>query len=254
LPLKQYILPTVLALAALVALQGMLRRRRRAGAWPDRLEDLHTEYAPWWLLRVAGAATGLAVLWFGIADLGAWKTAVGASVMGGAMMVLVHRRWDRALAYLGLALITLAVCAAITYLVALFIGEAECASRQWGCVLYGLATMTFLWLWLGRFWSQQLSEGSPWTTAGRMVVPAARAGAASAGLALLVAGRLAVWPGWPPTGSGSGNSCGAWLEGGGVVMLAIVLWNRARAARDAWLYAGSVLAVLIGGTYCWLRG
>ena len=252
--LAVYLLLVTLGFAAVVALQGRLWRRKRAQAWPDHLEYLHEEFKPWWLLRFVGVLVGLAVLWTGVVEMGRGVILVSGLATGASLLVLVHRRWNTLLAYLGLALMTLVVCAALAGLGGLFVaGSGWDRPLQWGCVLSGLAVMTFMWLWLGRFWDQQLHRGRAWTTTGRMIVPARRMGIAVAVLALCVAARLAVWPNWPQGPAEDAAESGGWLGGVGIALLALVLLNRARSARSTWLGGFSVLAVVIGGAFCWLR-
>ena len=113
--------------------------------------------------------------------------------------------------------------------------------------------MTFMWLWLSRFWLQQLHGGQAWTTAGRLIGPARHMGFVVAVLALAVAARLAVWPKWPPGGADGPTGLGGWPGVACMVLLIVVLLNRALAARSLGLGAFAVVAVVIGGAYSWLR-
>lgn len=54
--------------------------------------------------------------------------------------------------------------------------------------LSGLALCGCYFLWLGRFWEQQLWQGRAWTTAGRLIPTVRRLGRAAAAAAALVAG------------------------------------------------------------------
>ncbi|UCG31949.1 MAG: hypothetical protein JSU68_09815 [Phycisphaerales bacterium] len=247
------VLIVTLAFAAVVLLQGSLYRRRRERAWPDHLEYLQAGFKPWWPLRPLGVLVGLVVLGVGIGGMDRWTTVVSAVALGASLLVLAHRRWSEPLAYLGLALITLMVCAALATIAGFFTELGWARPLLWSCVLSGMAVMTFMWLWLPPFWSQQLYEGQAWTTTGRLIVPARRVGYVVAVIGLIVAVRMAVWPRWPSAGAEDGMESGGWLGGGAIVVLLLALVNRAKAARSIGLGVLATLAVMTGGIYCWLR-
>ena len=247
------VLAAALAFAAVVLLQGSLYRRRRERAWPDHLEYLQDGFKSWWPLRPLGALIGLVALAAGLVGMDRWMTVVSAVALGASLIVLAHRRWSEPLAYLGLALITLTVCAVPATVVAFFTHLGWERLLLWSCVLGGAAVMVFMWLWLPRFWTQQLHEGQAWTTAGRLIVPARRMGYVVALIGLLVAVRMALWPRWPSAGAEDGSEPGGWLGGGCIVLLVLALVNRARAARSIVLGVLAMLVVVTGGLYCWLR-
>ena len=114
------VLIAALAFAAVVLLQGSLYRGRRMSAWPDHLEYLQDGFKSWWPLRPLGALIGLVALAVGLVGMERWMTVVSAVALGASLIVLVHRRWSGPLAYLGLALITLLVCAVPATVVGFF--------------------------------------------------------------------------------------------------------------------------------------
>jgi hypothetical protein len=247
------VLAAAFAIAAVVLLQGSLYRRRRMQAWPDHLEYLQDGFRSWWPLRQLGALIGLVALVVGLVGMDRWMTVVSAVALGASLIVLAHRRWSGPLAYLGLALITLTVCAVPATVVGFFTHLDWERPLLWSCVLGGTAVMVFMWLWLPRFWTQQLHEGQAWTTAGRFIVPARRMGYVVALIGLIVAFRMAVWPRWPYSAAEDGSEPGGWLGGGCIVLLLLALVNRARAARSIGLGVLAILVVVMGGVYCWLR-
>ena len=62
----------------------------------------------------------------------------------------------------------------------------------WGGALLGCGLAGVYLLWLARFWEQQLLEGRPWTTAGRLIPVTRRAGCATATACLGLAVGVAV--------------------------------------------------------------
>lgn len=247
------VLAAALAFATAVLLQGCLYRRRRERAWPDHLEHLHEGFGAWWPLRPLGLLIGLIVLGVGIAEIDRWMTLVSAVALGASLLVLAHRRWGEPPAYLGMAVATLAVCAALATVVGFFTHLGWERQILWDCVLVGLAMMVFMWLWLPRFWDQQLHQGQAWTTAGRLIAPARRMGYVVALIGAVVAGRVAVWAQWPSPGAEDVSEPAGWIGAGAIVLLVLALVNRARAARSIGLGVLATLVILMGGIHCWLR-
>jgi hypothetical protein len=247
------VLAAAFAFAAAVLLQGSLYRRRREQAWPDHLERLQEGFSTWWPLRPLGLLISLVALGVGIVEIDRWMTVVSAVALGASLLVLAHRRWSEPPAYLGMAVITLAVCAALATVVGFFTYLGWDRRLLWDCVLVGLAMMVFMWLWLPRFWDQQLHEGQAWTTAGRLIVPARRMGYVVALIGAIVAVRVAVWAKWPSAGAEDVSESAGWIGAGAIVLLVLALVNRARAARSIGLGVLATLVVVTAGVYCWLR-
>jgi hypothetical protein len=61
-------------------------------------------------------------------------------------------------------------------------------------ILFALWVMMALWHWLSRVWEQQLLDGQPWTTTGRMIPYAVRTAEFLAVIGVLVAFRMTLWP------------------------------------------------------------
>jgi hypothetical protein len=211
-------------LAAFVAVTGWLRRRRRAGAWPDALWILAEPPADWHGLRYSvGLMSGL-ILLVGCVQLVAPLTGPAAMVAGAAALSLAARQWNENLADVALALITLGVTAVI---VCLFpplpvwwtpAAWAEVFNR----ILLGLTLMAGLWYWLAGVWEQQLHDGRAWTTAGHLVHTSRRVGYLIASLAVLFSFHLGFWPNMPY--GHADNETWRWVWGlGANGILAVVL-------------------------------
>jgi len=227
--------PLILALtstsAGFTVAQGLIRQHRRKTAWPDRLWQLTEPHPEWPGFRASAGAAGLAVLLLGCLRMDSPLTVGCAALAAGCLLRLAHRRWNEYLAELGMALATLAVCAAVV--LAAPLGEHGPARfpKMLNALLAGLACMTFIWHWLAVVWDQQLLDGQAWTTAGRMIPAAKRVGLAVGALGVLVAVELALWP-LSPASAGRSQTASGWLAGlaGNAALLAALAWSARKTA------------------------
>lgn len=186
-----------LLLFGFVVAQGMLRQRRRELAWPDRLEWLCESYAEWPGFRPSAAAIAMGLLPLGAYHCDSFLVMPCAALAGGASLQLSRRRWNANFADVGMALVTLSIVSFVVACVPDWVGGAELTTRMpllLAAAMVGLAAMIFIWHWLPNVWDQQLHDGRPWTTTGRLIPRARTIGFIVAVFGLLAALELAVWP------------------------------------------------------------
>ncbi len=213
-------------------------RRRFARAWPDRLELLVDERPSWPGYLQLVAVLSAAGLLMGVYQLGlggpagrglTMVLALAAGANGAACLFLTQRQWSANLFGLGAAQLTLAAATASTWFVRRVQGDYEQRLPVLlNAMLLGLACMTLLWLWLGRFWRQQLLDGRAWTAAGHAIPYARRCGFLVGALALLLGYQMAFWPLWRHVVARD-DSFGRWAAGCGA--LGLLVWVLAREAR-----------------------
>ncbi len=152
----------------------------------------------------------------GVSYASAWPTPIALALAALAVLSVGHLWRSNAVGEVGLAL-----TAETTAVVPVAWLPAHPVTP-----LLGIALAGAYMLWLARFWQQQLADGRPWTTAGRLI-PAARRWAYVATAGAVV---LAAWPtAWPAPG-------GAWVIGFTLVVL-LALWSM--LVRDPrWLGGG----------------
>ncbi len=172
----------VLAAAVLALAAGLLTVlvdwRRRVNLWkqaPERLADSPREHGDAYMLVLA-----LAVV---VALGGAWRWQAGWTPLSTAFatyatLLVAHRAGWRAADVLGLLL------GALTWVTIAGAWLPRTPANLW----IGLALAGVHQVWLARFWVQQLDDGRPWTTTGRMI-PIARG--VSAALLPLQLGAIA---------------------------------------------------------------
>jgi len=243
-----------IALILLVYVQGFMWRKRRERAWPDRLEDLLLDFAPWVPLRVFAGVLGALVFVLGIVWIGDWVLIVASFATGVALLVLVNRRWHAVLVYQATLLMALTLVSLVIASGRMIVPErANPATLDWAFALIGLSVMVFLWDGLALFWRQQLRDGVAWTTAGRLIEPARKTGIVLAVAALLVAGRLAVETlGMLSDTTGIGDT-GGWVAGVGTGLLLLVLLNRALSWRRKFFGTLSCVAAVEAGALLFAR-
>jgi hypothetical protein len=203
----QFGLTALLLIAAV--LQERRYRSRRRRAWPDRLDDLLEPYSRWPAFTQTEAVIAAVILVLGVFQVvrsgpPSWQLAIASCVIslvaGITCLFMTYRRWSVNTAGLGMALLTLsavALACAVTSMYGAAAGWTAYAARLpvvYNAILFAMAVMIALWSWLARFWDQQLLDGVPWTTAGRMIPHALRAAYLLTALAVLVAYQMVLWP------------------------------------------------------------
>jgi hypothetical protein len=186
-----------LTLFGFVLAQGMLRQRRRKRAWPDRLEWLCQPHADWQGFRASAAAIAMGLLPLGVYHASSFLVMPCAAMVGGAALRLAHRQWNPNFADVGMASVTLAVVSFVVACVPDAVGGPDLTTRMpllLAAAIIGLSAMIFLWQWLPNVWDQQLQDGRPWTTTGRMIPIARRIGVIVAVYGALASVQLAFWP------------------------------------------------------------
>jgi len=250
-------LAVVLVAASLM--QERRYRRRRNRAWPDRLDDLLEPYPRWPAYVQAESVVAAAVLILGVYQIvspqrNVWlldfaNFAVSLSA-GLTCLFMTYRRWSGNTAGLGVALLTLSLVALACLVSSFFVPQdvrADYARRipvLDNAVLFALAVAIVYWSWLTRFWQQQLHGGRPWTTAGRMIPFADRAAFLLAGLAALVAFRMALWPRQIQVNV-EDNSIGRMAAGLLAIFLLSLISTWKARRTDSWTQATLAIAFLI---------
>ena len=228
-----------LVLIAAVVLTRWLEWRRR---WRLALTDpdaLAAPERPWPGLPMAALVIGLAVLLLACYQLavpvvvgrlgfrGNGLIIAGSTALAAlACFLLTSVAWHRGLAEVALALSALAFCGVATVVVP---EEPRALAERYpmifNAVLVGLALSLAFWTWLGQVWRQQLDDGRPWTTAGRMISPITRFVFYNGAMALVVATTMALWPRWPGIAA-TDDSLGRVAAGlaGNLLLLLVMLW------------------------------
>jgi hypothetical protein len=250
-------------LASAAVIQEWRYRVRRCRAWPDRLDDLLEPYSRWPAYIQAEAVIAAAILIIGVYQIvrpypTAWQLSLAnflvSAVAGLICLFMIYRRWSGNTAGLGVALVTLAAVA-LACLVAIaivpFDRSADYARRipiLDNAILLALAVAIALWSWLTGFWDQQLLDGRPWTTAGRMIPFARRAAFLISALATLVAFRMALWPRQVLANINDGSP---WRLAAGLAAVLLLAWITGRKARrenstgDATFSVAFLIAALV---------
>jgi len=238
----------------------LLFRRKRARAWPARLPDLIDGYPHWPGVTEVMCGLAAAVLLLGVFELlqfGPYRwqlhaaNAVTALTCGAACLMQAHRHWSP-LGALGFGLISLAAAAVAGALVPATVeagARIEYAVRLpvlFNSILFALAVMGALWYWLSGFWQQQLHDGQPWTTAGRMIPTARLLGFALLALGLVVAAQMALWP-MRGTARMDDNSLGRLIAGVSAIALLIILAARVALRTGSPTTAGLGVALTLTG-------
>lgn len=214
---------------AFVVGTGWAYRLRRQRAWPDALYLLSQPPLDWPGFRYSVGILAALILLLGCSQLLLPWTGPAAILAGGAVLTLTHRRWNENLADVGIALITLGVVALVMMcfpqLPAWWTADAwaEVVNR----ILLGLAIMAGLWYWLGAFWRQQLDDGEPWTTTGRLIRTVRRVGYFVGAAGVLVSYHLAFWPVFPYGNTDADAWRWGWgLAANGLLIMVLLLASR----------------------------
>ncbi len=197
------------ALMGAALIQESRYRRRRNLAWPGELDNLLEPYPRWPAYIQAEAVIAAAVLILGVYQIvtphhGSLPLGLANFILsmaaGLTCLFMTYRRWSGNTAGLGVALSSLGLVALACLIATLLVPQdsrteyARRISILDNAVLFALAVAVAYWSWLTGFWEQQLLNGRPWTTAGRMIPFADRAAFLLSALAVLVAFRMALWP------------------------------------------------------------
>jgi hypothetical protein len=257
----QFGLAVLLAGAAVIQ-DLRYRARRRIAPRPDaaQLDQLLEPYSRWPAYIQLESTIAAAVLILGVYQLvrsGPPSAALGLAglaacgVTGTTCLFMTYRRWSGNTAGLGIALLTLAVVMLLCTLAQLIVGDSTAGYGErmpvvFVAILFALALMIAWWGWLARFWDQQLLDGVPWTTTGRMIGHAKQATFLLGALAVLVAFQLALWPSYM---SRDDEDFGAVPMSAGLLAIgAAALVIAVRACReDKSTIAGLAVALMVGG-------
>ncbi len=174
------LLPFALGAVALaLVLWAVLRDwRHRARIWhadPARLVDPPPPHRTSSRLAVAFSVLTTATA---LLRPDAVLTPIGLALAAYACLGVGHRRRSNALGAAGLAMGSAAV---LTVPIAWL--PSSPANAMLGAALAGMHM-----LWLARFWQQQLDDGRPWTTTGRLISAARRLGQMAVGAEVLFVG------------------------------------------------------------------
>jgi len=258
-----------IAIAALLTTgaiaQDLVFRKRRAAAWPDRLDLLLSRYLDW-----PGFATVEAVLAAGVLVLGVYHVvladtqATGPAALNGlaalaaglTCLFMAYRRWNGNTAMLGMTLLSLALILVAITIAGLFIIDVRATAyvqrmpTLLNVVLYALWVVVALWLWLGVFWDQQLLNGQGWTTTGKMIPYANSLALYLLLIGVICAFQMTIWtvnPGTPP----DQLSLAKLIVGAGGIFVLMIPALRIGLAKQNVAFA-SVACVLAAALFAYL--
>jgi hypothetical protein len=200
----------VLVMVVGVALLRWWRRRRLWLQDPHHLVELSP---PSSTLFVSLVGVSLLVGMAGVLLREAAFTPTAVLLAALTCLTIGHLRTWLAVGEIGLILVAVGiVTASMAWLV-----------PGWSGALFGLGLSGMYLLWLARFWDQQLNDGVPWTTAGRLIPIARRlAYGACAGAAGLAGGSF---------GAGEFQLQPLWLS---AVTLVLLLGTMSLLVRDSY--------------------
>lgn len=241
-------------ICAFVGAQGQVYRRRRYRAWPNRMNNFTLPYPDWTGFRYSVGVISIALITLACLNLGWWATFICCGCASAAVFYLTHRKWSEGLGDTAAALATVAVTSFAVMLAPRPGDElADVYPSMFNYAIFGMTVMTVLWFWLSRFWSQQLRDGAPWTTAGRMIPIAGRFSVIVAGLAVVVAAQLAFWPKYPQV-SNTDDTTSRIVTG----VIAFALLSAAlfvigvRRQSPGPIFMG-LMTIALGGLFVWVR-
>jgi|GEM_PF-2813288 len=259
----QMVVAALLTVGAIV--QDQMFRRRRAAAWPDRLDLLLTRYLDWPGFSTVEAVLAAGVLVLGVyhvvlADTQAvWPAAfngLAALAAGLTCLFMAYRRWNGNTAMLGMTLLSLSlVLVAITAAVAFIIDVPATAYVRrmpalLNVMLYALWIVVALWLWLSVFWDQQLLNGRGWTTTGKMIPYANSLALYLLLIGVICAFQMTIWT-VNPGASADQLSLGRLIIGGGGIFVLMIPALRIGIAKQNVAFA-SVACVLVAALFAYL--
>lgn len=224
----------------LVLADAWIRRRHRMRVWLADPEQLLEQSAlAGWLICVS---VPLALF------------AAGSAVPHAGSPVTPLTAWLAALAFLGSGHICGLAPLGAAGLMLAGLGVAA-VPRAWlgvqdGSAVIGVSLAALWMLWLARFWVQQLDDGRPWTTTGRLI-PAARANAVLlTGGMLLLAIHFRLGREAPSAASTTAFSFACGLQ----ILLALAFWRRALLDDSVACAIGGSLAISSAVLAPWTPG
>lgn len=248
-----------LALSVLMALfvgvSGQADRRRRWRQTMEHPEELAQPTPHWPGLSITTVLLGLVLILLVCYHLavpialgsGGFRAATllatsAAWIAAITTFVVARREWSVSAADTGMGLASLGLCGVVLLFVP---AQPETLTERYplifNAMMGGLALATGLWIWLARFWAQQLDHRSAWTTAGRLVPVARHFAFLTASLALVLGAVMAVWPRLPGI-SVTDDSLGRVCAGVAVnlFLLLVMLWS----SRHVHKFTFQILTVL----------
>ncbi|HUW84833.1 MAG TPA: hypothetical protein VMZ31_18790 [Phycisphaerae bacterium] len=239
----------------------ILHRRRWAHPWPGQLEALIQQRPRRPGLRQAIGIVSMTVLVLGVFHIlivpvhfrtAATITFASAVAVSCATFQLAHVDWSVNLGLVGVATATLAGAA-----FGLIIYPVDTSRELSGqtpillnTVLIGVIFMAWLWHWLPSVWRQQLHENRPWTTSGRLLPEALRAGYYIGALAVMLSLLMSIWPHLGLYVLTRDDAPGRWVAGlvTNTMLIGVLAWSARSAGKTtvAWL---TLLAVVVGGAF-----
>lgn len=244
-----------IVVAGFTVVQEVTYRRRRKRAWPDRLDHLTQSFPTWPGFRESAVMVLVAVLLLGSYASTSWATVVTSLVAMLTTYALLDRQWDSNLARLAVALTTLLI---VSFSLAAFGPGSDRELTEtlpvfFNLALFGFGYMTFHWHWLARVWDQQLLDGKAWTTSGRMIPIAHRAGFFCGVLGLLAAVQMSLWP-VSMMAHSRDDSLGRWVTGlAGLVGLTAALTAAAMMTQKRTLVGLMILSIMAAGLFVGVR-
>lgn len=208
-----FVLGSAVTLTILTLWREWLIHLHQVRAWPDRLTDLLTTAPAWPGFRHSAGIIAAMILVLGCMTIVSPLSALSGLLAGAAMLILTHRRWDENYADAGLGLISLGVISTLMFKLPPHIeAQSDYFPAIFSRAVLGLAVLTYFWHWIAIVWNQQLDQGRPWTTAGRLIRPCRRVGFIVAATGVLVSLQLAFWPILPYVDK-LDNGPGRWVAG-----------------------------------------
>jgi len=195
LPTEQ-VLPAVLTalpVISIVLVYGLTLRvhHRWLRAWPENLQWLHQR--PKIPPALAGSliSVSIFVLFVGLCYMTTWFTCILVTFQAVALLIAADLDYRDELAIIGFSQVSLAL---ISALLALTVGKGAEVPSILNVILFAMAFLAFLWSWLSRVWKQQIIDGQPLATAGKMTGIATHMGIIVLGIGTLLSIKLVMWP------------------------------------------------------------
>ncbi len=234
-----FIVTGSLLLAGFSLGEGFRRHQRRVRAWPDALAHLTRESSIWPGFYYSVGIIAVAILLLGCMHIVSPWTPPACLIAGIAILTMVTRRWEEGLADVALGLITLSIVSLpMAWLPVPLRPMPQYFAELFNRAIFGLAVMTAVWHWLAGVWEQQLDDGQPWTTTGRLIRNSLRMGYLSAATAVLVSLHLAFWPRISAVVADLDNSPWRWSLGLAACLLTLLAlgWSTCRTGKITLAY------------------